>query len=47
MVGSTIILAFTLVPNGCPSAEKKFAGPKMGCLGPKRGQNEVLGLYLG
>ena len=25
---------------------KKFAGPKMGDLGPKRGQNEVLGHYL-
>ena len=25
---------------------KKFAGPKMGHLGPKRGQNEVLGHYL-
>ena len=28
-----------IVSNGCPSAEKKFAGPKMGQLGPKRGQN--------
>ena len=26
--------------------KKKFAGPKMGHLGPKRGQNEVLGPYL-
>ena len=26
--------------------KKNFAGPKMGHLGPKRGQNEVLGLFL-
>ena len=25
---------------------KKIAGPKMGHLGPKRGQNEVLSHYL-
>ena len=25
---------------------KKFAGPEMGQLGPKRGQNEVLGHFL-
>ena len=36
-----------LVPSGGRSAEKKFAGPKMGHLGPKRGQNEVLGHFLG
>ena len=28
------------------SAEKNFVGPKMGHLGPKRGKNEVLGLFL-
>ena len=27
--------------------KKIFAGPKMGHLGPKRGQNEVLCLFLG
>ena len=26
--------------------KKKFAGPKMGHLGLKRGQNEVFGLFL-
>ena len=26
--------------------KKIFAGPKMGHLGPKRGQNEVLGHFL-
>ena len=35
-----------LVPNSGWSAEKNFAGPKMGHLGPKRGQNEVLGPFL-
>ena len=35
-----------LLPNSGQSAEKKFAGPKMGHLGPKRGQNEVLGHFL-
>ena len=35
-----------LVPYSGQSAEKKFAGPKMGQLGPKRGQNEVLGHFL-
>ena len=35
-----------LVPNGGQKAERKFAGPKMGHLGPKRGQNEVLGHFL-
>ena len=28
------------------SYEKNFAGPKMGHLGLKRGQNEVFGLFL-
>ena len=27
--------------------KKKHVGPKMGHLGPKRGQNEVLGHFLG
>ena len=35
------------MPNGCASAEENFAGPKMGHLGPKRGQDEVLGHFLG
>ena len=35
-----------LGPDSGQSAEKKFAGPKMGHLGPKRGQNEVLGHFL-
>ena len=34
------------MPKGCQSGEKKIAGPKMGQLGPKRGQNEVLGHFL-
>ena len=36
-----------LIDNCAQGAEKKFAGPKMGHLGPKRGQNEVLGHFLG
>ena len=32
-----------LVPSGGQSAEKKFVGPKMAQLGPKKGQNEVIG----
>ena len=35
-----------LGPDSGQSAEKEFAGPKMGRLGPKRGQNEVLGHFL-
>ena len=35
-----------MVPNGCPSA-KGIAGPKMGNLGPIRGQDEILGHFLG
>ena len=33
--------------KGCASAENIFAGPKMGHLGLKRGQDEVLGYFLG
>ena len=35
------------MPTSDQSAEKEFAGPKMGQLGPERGQNEVLGHFLG
>ena len=35
-----------LVPTSDQSAEKEFAGPKMGQLGPERGQNKVLGHSL-
>ena len=34
-----------LVASGGQSAEKKIVGPKMAPLGPKRGQNEVLGHF--
>ena len=35
-----------LVGDGVPGAEKKFDGPKMGQLGPKMGQNEVIWHFL-
>ena len=35
-----------LVASGGQSAEKIFFGPKWAQLGPKRGQNEVLGHFL-
>ena len=34
-----------LIDNCAQGVEKKFAGPKMSPLGPKRGQNEVLGHF--
>ena len=33
--------------NGCAGTEENFAGPKMSHLELKRGQDEVLGHFLG